>query len=143
MSVQPQYAAIPLVGFGQISVANTNRDGTGMKLTTAYYHTPSGRLIQGKGVMPDVVAEDKPIGDALVGPRVRPVALERPGDDAAARQAAALCARASRDHRADAPAEADDRRAGEVRRRDQGRPARRVPLVYRACRSNDSPGACG
>ncbi len=79
-------------GKGSVQVIIPFGDGTGMKLTTAYYHTPSGRLIQGKGVMPDVVAEDKPIGDALVGPRVRPVALERPGDDAAARQAAALCA---------------------------------------------------
>jgi carboxyl-terminal processing protease len=79
-------------GKGSVQVIIPFGDGTGMKLTTAYYHTPRGRLIQGKGVMPDVVAEDKPIGDALVGPGVRPVALERQADDAAARQAAALCA---------------------------------------------------
>jgi hypothetical protein len=29
MSVQPQYAAVPLIGFCQITVANTNRDGSG------------------------------------------------------------------------------------------------------------------
>jgi C-terminal processing protease CtpA/Prc len=63
-----------------------------MKLTTAYYHTPSGRLIQGKGVMPDVVVEGQPLRDAQAGPTVRAVALERQADEAAARQVAALCA---------------------------------------------------
>lgn len=29
MATSPQYASVPKVGIGQISVANTNRDGTG------------------------------------------------------------------------------------------------------------------
>ncbi|MCP4274193.1 MAG: peptidase S41, partial [Gammaproteobacteria bacterium] len=31
--------------------------GTALKLTTARYYTPSGRSIQGKGIVPDVLVE--------------------------------------------------------------------------------------
>ena len=44
MSVQPQYAAVPLVGFGQISVANTNRDGTGTLVQIAVGRAPGTRV---------------------------------------------------------------------------------------------------
>ena len=44
MSVQPQYAAVPLVGFGQISVANTNRDGTGTLVLLAVGRAPGTRI---------------------------------------------------------------------------------------------------
>ena len=30
-------------------------DGSGLKLTTAHYYTPSGRLIAKKGIVPDIV----------------------------------------------------------------------------------------
>jgi carboxyl-terminal processing protease len=79
-------------GKGSVQVVIPFGDGTGMKLTTAYYHTPSGRLIQGKGVMPDVVVEGQPLRDAQAEPAVRAVALERQAGEAAARQVAALCA---------------------------------------------------
>ena len=79
-------------GKGSVQVIIPFGDGTGMKLTTAYYYTPRGRVIQGKGVMPDVVVEGKAVGDAQAGPSVHPVALEHQGDEAAARQVAALCA---------------------------------------------------
>jgi carboxyl-terminal processing protease len=78
-------------GKGSVQVVIPFGDGTGMKLTTAYYHTPSGRLIQGKGVMPDVVVEGQPLRDAQAGPIVRPVSLEREGEEVA-REVAALCA---------------------------------------------------
>ncbi len=79
-------------GKGSVQVVIPFGDGTGMKLTTAYYHTPSGRLIQGKGVLPDVVVEGQPVRDAQSGPAVRPVALEHRADEAAAREVATLCA---------------------------------------------------
>jgi hypothetical protein len=44
MSVQPQYAAVPLVGFGQISVANTNRDGTGTLVQLCVGRAPGTRI---------------------------------------------------------------------------------------------------
>ena len=64
-------------GKGSVQVVIPFGDGTGLKLTTAYYHTPSGRLIQGKGVLPDVVVEGQPVRDAEAAPAVRAVALER------------------------------------------------------------------
>jgi carboxyl-terminal processing protease len=79
-------------GKGSVQVVIPFGDGTGMKLTTAYYHTPSGRLIQGKGVMPDVVVEGQPLRDAQAGPIVRPVSLEREGEEEVAREVQALCA---------------------------------------------------
>lgn len=42
-------------GKGSIQTVIPLGDGTGMRLTTAYYRTPSGHLIQGSGVTPDVV----------------------------------------------------------------------------------------
>ena len=79
-------------GKGSVQVVIPFGDGTGMKLTTAYYHTPSGRLIQGKGVLPDVVVEGQPLRDARAEPVVRTAALEGPGEEEAAREVAALCA---------------------------------------------------
>jgi C-terminal processing protease CtpA/Prc len=80
-------------GKGSVQVIIPFGDGTGMKLTTAYYQTPSGRLIQGKGVLPDVVVEGQPVRDAQARPTVRAVALAREGqaEEVAAREAAALC----------------------------------------------------
>ncbi|MCP4414824.1 MAG: S41 family peptidase [Gammaproteobacteria bacterium] len=45
--------------FGKGSVQNVIPTGTGtaLKLTTARYYTPSGRSIQGKGIVPDVLVE--------------------------------------------------------------------------------------
>jgi carboxyl-terminal processing protease len=78
-------------GKGSVQVVIPFGDGTGMKLTTAYYHTPSGRVIQGKGVMPDVVVEGQAPREPQAGPSPRPVALAGEGKEAAA-QVAALCA---------------------------------------------------
>jgi carboxyl-terminal processing protease len=39
-------------------------NGTGIKLTTARYFTPSGRSIQVKGITPDIVVEDATLKDA-------------------------------------------------------------------------------
>ena len=51
--------------FGKGSVQSTIplQDGV-MLLTTARYHTPSGRPIQGNGIMPDVLVADSPDDDA-------------------------------------------------------------------------------
>jgi carboxyl-terminal processing protease len=47
--------------FGKGSVQTILRlsDGSGLRLTTAAYFTPKGRRIHGKGVEPDVVAEEE------------------------------------------------------------------------------------
>ncbi|TAK90538.1 MAG: S41 family peptidase [Burkholderiaceae bacterium] len=51
--------------FGKASVQSVIRynNGTGIKLTTARYYTPSGRSIQAKGIMPDLLVAETPDGD--------------------------------------------------------------------------------
>src|SRR5512145_2021311 len=44
-------------GKGSVQVIIPLGDGTGLKLTTAYYYTPSGRRIQAVGIAPDMVVE--------------------------------------------------------------------------------------
>jgi carboxyl-terminal processing protease len=45
-----------------------------IKLTTALYHTPSGRLIQNKGITPDIVVENLQItGDKTDNPMIAPI----------------------------------------------------------------------
>jgi carboxyl-terminal processing protease len=48
--------------FGKGSVQTVlplpNTDGAGIKITTARYFTPSGRSIQAKGIVPDILVED-------------------------------------------------------------------------------------
>lgn len=57
---------------------------TAIKLTTARYYTPSGRSIQAKGIVPDVVVEETPNGARFK--RIREADLERHlgGDEPAA-----------------------------------------------------------
>ena len=47
-------------GKGTIQTVIPLGNGTGMRLTTAYYRTPSGHLIQGSGVAPDIVVAPQP-----------------------------------------------------------------------------------
>jgi carboxyl-terminal processing protease len=45
-------------GKGSVQQLRTLKDGSGLKLTTAYYYTPSGRTIQEEGILPDIEVED-------------------------------------------------------------------------------------
>jgi carboxyl-terminal processing protease len=60
-------------GKGSVQVLLPLADGAALKLTTAYYLTPNGQRIQGKGVTPDKVIEQRTI-DKAAG--VKPAALE-------------------------------------------------------------------
>ncbi len=53
--------------FGKASVQSIFRlsDGSGLRLTTAYYYTPLGRKIHEKGITPDIISEDKYPGDQV------------------------------------------------------------------------------
>ncbi len=44
-------------GKGSVQTILELRDGSGLRLTTALYYTPSGRSIQAKGIDPDIVIE--------------------------------------------------------------------------------------
>jgi carboxyl-terminal processing protease len=45
-------------GKGSVQTIIPLNDGSGLRLTTAQYYTPSGRSIQAKGIEPDIVVED-------------------------------------------------------------------------------------
>lgn len=49
-------------GKGSVQTIIPLSDGSGLRLTTAKYYTPSGRSIQAKGIEPDIVVEDLDIG---------------------------------------------------------------------------------
>ena len=45
-------------GKGSVQTILPMNNGAGIKLTTARYFTPSGRSIQAKGIVPDILVED-------------------------------------------------------------------------------------
>lgn len=54
--------------FGKASVQSvyTLGDGSGMRLTTAYYYTPSGKKIHEKGITPDIIVEENQVPDVVL-----------------------------------------------------------------------------
>src|SRR5438105_12017275 len=65
--------------FGKGSVQTVRPLGpeTGLKLTTARYYTPSGRSIQAKGIVPDVMVDDTQDGDVFALLRTRESDLDK------------------------------------------------------------------
>jgi carboxyl-terminal processing protease len=51
-------------GKGSVQTIIPLSDGSGLRLTTARYYTPKGNLIQGKGITPDIVVDNKPVEKA-------------------------------------------------------------------------------
>jgi carboxyl-terminal processing protease len=92
-------------GKGSIQTVIPFGDGTGMELTTAYYYTPSGRRIQGQGVIPDIVVEPQPIAQREGVAALHAVAVERQSPEPRAATATAACA--SRNDNEDAASRAD------------------------------------
>ena len=62
-------------GKGSVQTVLPLPQGAAIKLTTARYYTPSGRSIQAKGIVPDIVVEETPNGEAH--DRIREADLER------------------------------------------------------------------
>ena len=65
--------------FGKGSVQTVRQLGpdTGLKLTTARYYTPSGRSIQAKGIVPDVMVDESEEGNLYAALRTREADLEK------------------------------------------------------------------
>lgn len=58
-------------GKGSVQTVRQISPDTAIKLTTARYYTPSGRSIQAKGIVPDLVVEETPEGDGYNSLRIR------------------------------------------------------------------------
>ena len=65
--------------FGKGSVQTVRQLGpdTALKITTARYYTPSGRSIQAKGIVPDVLLDDTAEGSPFAVLRTREADLEK------------------------------------------------------------------
>jgi carboxyl-terminal processing protease len=74
-------------GKGSVQTIIPLSDGSGLRLTTAKYYTPSGREINGKGITPDVVVEEvKPQEQTEAEKQETPQSrrqMTMPGDDPA------------------------------------------------------------
>lgn len=55
---------IGLPSFGKASVQTIIplKDGSAVRMTTAHYYTPKGKLISEKGIQPDIIVEESPVG---------------------------------------------------------------------------------
>jgi carboxyl-terminal processing protease len=51
-----QLVGVPTYGKGTVQTFYDLDDGSGLKLTTARYYTPAGKLLESNGITPDVVA---------------------------------------------------------------------------------------
>ena len=63
-------------GKGSVQTILPLGNGTAIKLTTARYFTPSGRSIQAKGIVPDIVVEDPSLPSDDQGLGIREADLE-------------------------------------------------------------------
>ena len=64
-------------GKGSVQTVRPLGPDTALKLTTARYYTPSGRTIQGKGIVPDVMLDETAEGNVFAGLQTREADLER------------------------------------------------------------------
>lgn len=84
--------------FGKGSVQTVRQLGpeTALKITTARYYTPSGRSIQAKGIVPDIMLDETAEGNVFAALRMREADLEKhlnAGNDDPAKNEAADKAR--------------------------------------------------
>ncbi len=64
-------------GKGSVQTVRPLGPDTGLKLTTARYYTPSGKSIQAKGIVPDVMLDETAEGNVFAALRMREADLEK------------------------------------------------------------------
>ena len=64
-------------GKGSVQTVRQLSPDTALKITTARYYTPSGRSIQAKGIVPDVMVDETADGNLFSALRVREADLEK------------------------------------------------------------------
>ncbi|HRF21925.1 MAG TPA: S41 family peptidase, partial [Comamonas denitrificans] len=89
---------------------------TGMKLTTALYYTPSGKSIQAKGIVPDVMVDETAEGDVYAALRMREADLDKHLSVDKADESVALSAREKAREEARKRLEEDSKKPPEERR---------------------------
>ncbi len=64
-------------GKGSVQTVRPLGPDTALKITTARYYTPSGKTIQAKGIVPDVMVDETPEGNVFAALRTREADLEK------------------------------------------------------------------
>lgn len=64
-------------GKGSVQTVRPLGPDTGLKLTTARYYTPSGKSIQAKGIVPDVLLDETAEGNVFAALRTREADLDK------------------------------------------------------------------
>ena len=64
-------------GKGSVQTVRQLSADTALKITTARYYTPSGRSIQAKGIVPDVLLDETAEGNVFAALRLREADLEK------------------------------------------------------------------
>jgi carboxyl-terminal processing protease len=64
-------------GKGSVQTVRPLGPDTGLKITTARYYTPSGKSIQAKGIVPDVMVDESEEGNLFSALRTREADLEK------------------------------------------------------------------
>ena len=64
-------------GKGSVQTVRPLGPDTGIKLTTARYYTPSGKSIQARGIVPDVMLDETAEGNVFAALRMREADLEK------------------------------------------------------------------
>jgi carboxyl-terminal processing protease len=64
-------------GKGSVQTVRPLGPDSGLKITTARYYTPSGKTIQAKGIVPDVMVDETPEGNVFSALRTREADLEK------------------------------------------------------------------
>ena len=64
-------------GKGSVQTVRPLGPDTGIKLTTARYYTPSGKSIQAKGIVPDVMIDESEEGNIFAALRMREADLDK------------------------------------------------------------------
>ncbi len=64
-------------GKGSVQTVRPLGPDTGLKMTTARYYTPSGKTIQAKGILPDVMVDETAEGNLFAALRTREADLDK------------------------------------------------------------------
>ncbi|MBS7243157.1 MAG: S41 family peptidase [Comamonas sp.] len=103
-------------GKGSVQTVRPLGPDTGMKLTTALYYTPSGKSIQAKGIVPDVMVDETAEGDVYAALRMREADLDKHLSVDKADESVALSAREKAREEARKRLEEDSKKPPEERR---------------------------